>query len=50
MRKRDDRCAGPEPGAKLGEVLVGAILQERAEIRKAYGKGNYVAHELKTKW
>lgn len=44
-----DRCAGPEPGAELGEVLVGAILQEGAKIRRAYCEGNYLA-ELKWKW
>ena len=50
MRKRDNRCTGPEPGAELEEVLVGAILQESAKIRRAYGEGNYLAHELKWKW
>ena len=50
MRKKDSRCAGPDPGAELGEVLVGAILQERSKIKKAYGEGNYLAHESMWKW
>ena len=50
MRKKEDRCTGPEPAAELREALVGAILQEHTKIRGAYGKGNYLAHELKTKW